>query len=72
MLDWAERVNTAGTTGEWALSDVVNVDAAGVLICWEWWKVLDTSLEGAAIVKTTDAGVISERIVYFERASAKP
>ena len=65
--DWTARVNAAGATGEWELSDVVNVDANGVLICWEWWKVVGTTLEGAAVVKTSDQGVFCERIVYFER-----
>ena len=64
MRDWDARATAAGATGEWELSDVVNVDADGVLLCWEWWKVVGTDMEGAAVIKTTDEGVLSERIVY--------
>ncbi len=64
MHDWDSRVTAAGATGEWELSDVVNIDHGDILLCWEWWKVLGTDFEGAAVVKTTDKGVISERIVY--------
>lgn len=67
MRSWDERVKALGGTGEWALNDVVNQDQDGVLVCWEWWKCLGTSLQGAALVRTTDQGVLSERIVYYQR-----
>ena len=72
MHEWDRRVTDAGATGEWELSDVVNIDEGGVLLCWEWWKVLGTSFEGAAVVKTTDDGVVSERIVYRCSAVSGP
>lgn len=64
MRRWDERVKALGGSGEFELSDVVEVDEDGVLVCWEWWRCVGTPLEGAAIVKTSDAGVFSERIVY--------
>lgn len=53
-----------GATGEFELSDVVEIDKDGFLVSWEWWRCVGTTLEGAAIVKTSDAGVFSERIAY--------
>ena len=67
MVAWEEKVRSLGGTGEWELSNVVNHDQGGVLVCWEWWKCVGSGLEGAAIVKTTDAGVLSECIVYYPR-----
>ena len=67
LVTWEKKIRALGGTGEWKLSDVVNHDQDGVLICWEWWKCVGSGLEGAAIVKTTDAGVLSERIVYCQR-----
>ena len=72
MISWEDKIRTLGGTGEWELSDIVNHDQDGVLVCWEWWKCIGSGLEGAAIVKTTDAGVLSERIVYYHRKANDP
>ncbi len=40
----------------------------GWLTGWEWWELDDSGLCGAAIVQASDAGVLFERITYFDRA----
>ena len=37
-------------------------DKDAILTDWEWWEVSGTSLQGAAVVLTSDAGVLLERI----------
>ncbi len=32
---------------------------------WCWWRVCGTDFQGAAVIRFSDAGVISERIAYF-------
>jgi hypothetical protein len=34
---------------------------------WEWWELIDSGLQGAALVLTGNAGVLLERITYFDR-----
>jgi hypothetical protein len=52
---------------EWILQHQTREDKDGVLTDWLWWEVVGTKLCGAAVVKTSDAGVFLERIVYFKR-----
>ncbi|MEQ8667061.1 MAG: hypothetical protein RIC16_15190 [Rhodospirillales bacterium] len=67
MQSWACRAAAAGSTGEWLLCDEVRVDRDGMLIDWEQWELVGTRMRGMALVKTTDEGVVLERITYFHR-----
>ncbi|MFT5220095.1 MAG: hypothetical protein ACI9LO_001013 [Planctomycetota bacterium] len=75
MLRWKQRTEALGSNNQWRLSYETRQDSKGVLTDWEWWELIDTDLQGAAIVLTTDNGVLLERITYFEpilrQASAK-
>ena len=34
---------------------------------WCWWQARGTSLQGSAVIKVSELGVMSERIAYFSR-----
>ena len=34
---------------------------------WCWWQARGTPLQGSAVIKVSEEGVISERIAYFSR-----
>ena len=34
---------------------------------WCWWQARGTSLQGSAVIKVGERGVMSERIAYFSR-----
>jgi hypothetical protein len=34
---------------------------------WCWWQVTGTDLQGAALIRFDDGGVLSERIAYFTK-----
>jgi len=65
MVRWDDRTRLMGSNNEWLLTDTVRQDSDGVLIDWEYWKLLGTDLEGMALVKTTDEGVCIEKICYM-------
>ncbi len=65
IASWDERTKAAGATGEMEISDIVAQDKDGVLLEWNWWKFPGTDMEGAGLLKTTDEGVVSERIAYY-------
>lgn len=69
MLRWDHRTRSAGGNNQWVLTHATRNDIDGVLIDWEWWQVVGTELQGAAIVLTGDSGVSLERITYFDRAA---
>ncbi len=64
MKRWNER---AGQNQKWTLTHEVREDKDGILTDWEWWEVVDTELQGAAFVVTSEEGVCLERITYFQR-----
>ena len=37
---------------------------------WCWWRATNTNFQGSALIKFSDAGVMSERIAYFSRLPA--
>jgi hypothetical protein len=45
--------------------DKVVQDKDGVLLEWYWWRLVGTDVEGSAVIKTSDDGVISERLTYY-------
>ena len=67
MWRWDQRMRALGGNNQWHLSHQQRVDKDGILTDWEWWQVLGTEAQGAALVLTGDAGVILERITYFDR-----
>ena len=71
MHRWDSRTRALGSNNQWRLTEEVRQDRDGFLIDWEWWELLDTPLQGAAVIKTSDEGVVFERITYFDRTIAK-
>jgi len=67
MHRWDQRTRALGVSNHWVLTHQTRQDKDGILTDWEWWEVSGTSLQGAAVVLTSDAGVLLERITYFER-----
>ncbi len=64
---WDIRVLALGGDNEWCLTHQSRIDENGVLTDWEWWQVVGTAIQGAAVVLTGDDGVRLERITYFDR-----
>jgi len=69
---WDSRARAAGGNNEWALTHETRTDNDGILTDWEWWEVIGTELQGAAVVLTNDSGVFLERITYFDRKMRHP
>ena len=67
MLRWDQRTRNLGAENQWKLSQEMLQDKDGVLTNWEWWELLNTKLQGAAVVTTGNDGVLLERITYFDR-----
>ena len=67
MQRWDTRVRALGGDNEWCLTHRSRIDENGVLTDWEWWQVVGTELQGAAVVLTGNDGVQLERITYFDR-----
>ena len=72
MFRWDQRAKVRGGNNQWSLSLESRQDKAGILTDWEWWQLEDTDLCGAAVVQTSDAGVLFERITYFDRSLRQP
>ena len=53
-------------TFDFEIIDKVVQDKDGVLLEWYWWKLIGTEVEGAAVIKTTDEGVVFERLSYYK------
>lgn len=76
MASWQERLRSLVTDWRYENSDEVVRDRDGVLLRWKWWRFADriaqgTYLEGSAVTKTTDDGMVAERIAYCVAATAK-
>ena len=67
MHRWDSRTRALGSINEWILSHEMREDKNGILTDWEWWEMVDTKLQGAAIILTGNGGVLLERITYFDR-----
>jgi hypothetical protein len=63
---WPEKAEALGALFAFDIIDKVIEDKDGVLLEWYWWRLAGTSVEGSAVIKTTDDGVISERLTYFK------
>jgi hypothetical protein len=67
MQRWDRRMRAAGGNNQWTLTHESRRHEDGLLIDWEWWQVSGSDLQGAAVVLTSDHGVLLERITYFDR-----
>ncbi len=65
MPRWPEKAGALGATFQFDMVDKVVQDEAGVLLEWYWWRLTGTEVEGTAVIKTGDKGVISERLAYY-------
>ncbi len=74
MNRWDKRSRALEADNRWRLTHESRIDENGVLTDWEWWGLIDSGLQGAALVLTGDTGVQLERITYFDRnlRQAKP
>jgi hypothetical protein len=68
MHRWDARTRALGSTNQWILSNEVREDKDEILTDWEWWELVGSGLQGTAIIQTSDEGVFSERITYFDRS----
>ena len=66
MPRWPEKAGALGATFEFEITDRVVEDRDGVLLEWYWWRLAGTEVEGTAVIKTTDDGVVSERLAYYK------
>jgi len=48
-------------------SDVVIKDDESPVTVWCWWQAVGTELQGCALVKVGEQGVLHEKIAYFSR-----
>lgn len=48
-------------------SDVVISDQRLPATVWCWWQAVGTALQGCALVKVGEVGVLHEKIAYFSR-----
>lgn len=70
MQSWDRRMRAAGGNNQWVLTNETRLDREGILTDWEWWQVTGSTLQGAALILTSDEGVYLERITYFDRQPA--
>ena len=66
MPVWPEKARALGATFDFEIIDKVVQDKDGVLLEWYWWKLIGTEVEGAAVIKTIDEGVVFERLSYYK------
>jgi len=48
-------------------SDIVIKDDTLPVTVWCWWQAVGTDLQGCALVKVGEQGVLHEKIAYFSR-----
>jgi len=66
MPRWPAKAGALGAGFVFDIVDKVVQDRDGVLLEWYWWRLAGTGVEGSAVIKTTDAGVLSERLTYYK------
>lgn len=66
MKQWAERTAALGGTGELTLADTVSQAQDGNLLSWTWWRFDGTDVQGAALIKASDQGVLFEKIAFYK------
>ena len=48
-------------------TDVVIKDDILPATVWCWWQAVGTELQGCALIKVSEAGILHEKIAYFSR-----
>ena len=48
-------------------TDVVIKDDDSPATVWCWWQAVGTDLQGCALIKVGEAGVVHEKIAYFSK-----
>jgi hypothetical protein len=66
MPRWPEKAGALGAGFAFEIVDKVVRDQDGVLLEWYWWRLAGTDVEETAVIKTTDDGVLSERLTYYK------
>jgi hypothetical protein len=72
MSSWEARTKALSGTWRYDNSDEVVQDRDGVLLRWKWWRFTGTGIQGSALTKTTDDGMIYERIAYYTAPAPRP
>jgi hypothetical protein len=49
------------------LTEIITQEDGGILTAWAWWTVPGTPIQGSALIKVGDQGVISERLCYYTK-----
>ncbi len=65
MPVWPEKAAALGAAFEFDMLDKVVQDRNGLLTEWYWWQLCGTDVEGSAVIKTCDRGVMWEKLTYF-------
>lgn len=65
MSSWEDRTKALNGAWRYENSHEVVQDRDGALLRWKWWRFTGTSIQGSALTKTTDDGMLSERIAYY-------
>ena len=48
-------------------TEVVTQEEQGVLTVWNWWAVPSPPMQGSALFKVSDQGVLWERLCFFTK-----
>jgi ketosteroid isomerase-like protein len=65
MRQWSERTAALGGTGELSLAHTVTQEQGECLLSWTWWRFEGTEVQGAALIKVSDRGVLFEKIAFY-------
>ena len=65
MPVWPRRAEALGGHFHIEMRDKVVADRDGLLLEWYQWRLAGTAVEGAALIKTSDQGVLLERLSYY-------
>ena len=65
MAAWEEKTKALSGAWRYENSDEIIQDQEGVLLRWKWWRFVGTDIQGSAVTKTTDDGMLFERIAYY-------
>ena len=65
MSSWEDKTKALSGTWRYENSHEVVQDQDGVLLRWKWWRFTGTDVQGSALTKTSDDGMLYERIAYY-------
>lgn len=72
MASWSERTRSLSGTWQYENSHEVIQDQDGIVLRWKWWRFTGTGIQGSALTKTTDDGMLFERITYYPNVPVVP